>query len=162
MIANCCKYKGVQSTLAPLSQTPTIPWFIVGKSGQKAGLLTPLIRPIFITAPASIAPVEPMLTKALTDSSFLSSSNDLYKELFVLCRIASVGLSLQVISSGACTIETLFLSYSSLLSSSLIFASSPTKIISISSISLIALIAPSIFTVGLLSPPKVSTKIFII
>ena len=43
--------------------------FIVGSIGQNAGRLTPLILPTFITAPAKTAPVEPILTKAFTDSS---------------------------------------------------------------------------------------------
>ena len=88
----------------------TNPFFIVGSSGQKAGRLTPFIRPIFKTVPARSAPVEPILTIAPISSSFFSNSNAFTKELSFLCLIASVGLSSQVMTSFASNIDNLLAS----------------------------------------------------
>ena len=78
-----------------------MPPLTFGKTGQNAGLLTPLILPIFKTAPARSAPVEPILTRAFMSSLLLTSSILLTSELSFLVLIASVGLSLQLITSGA-------------------------------------------------------------
>ena len=40
-MANCLRCSGVTSTLAPLSQMPTMPPSMVGRMGQKAGRMTP-------------------------------------------------------------------------------------------------------------------------
>ena len=124
-MANCWRLIGSQSTLAPLSQIPTIPLSTVGKIGQKAGLETPFILPTLKTAPTRTAPVDPTLTKPFTSSVSFNKLIAFTNELSFLYLIASVGLSLHDTTSGAWTISSLDSSNLYFLNSSLRIASSP-------------------------------------
>ena len=107
MMANCLRWSGVTSTLAPLSQIPTMPPFMVGRIGQKAGRITPFTRPIRVRAAATKAPVEPVLTMALMSSRSRNNRTALIMELSRFRRITSMGRSSHPMTSGAWTTSTL-------------------------------------------------------
>ena len=99
IIANCCRYWGLQSTLAPQSINSTGP-FTVGRIGANAGLFTPFIRRTISVAPASTAPVLPAETNASAPPFATSSSAFTSDESFFLF-IAMVGCSSHDITIGA-------------------------------------------------------------
>ena len=105
MMANWRRWAGVTSTLAPLSQMPTMPPSMVGRRGQKAGRMMPLMRPRRTSAPVTRAPVEPVDTMPAMSSSSRSSMMAFIMELLRLSRTTSVGFSSQPMTSGAWTIS---------------------------------------------------------
>ena len=105
MMANCRRCSGVTSTLAPLSQMPTMPPSMVGRIGQKAGRMTPFTRPMRVKAAATRAPVEPVLTIALMSSLSRNILTALIIELSFFKRMTSMGRSSQPMTSGAWTIS---------------------------------------------------------
>src|SRR5208337_2853343 len=63
MMANCCKFCGLESTFAPTSiRMVAVPW-AVGKTAASAGRSTPGMAPKTIFAVAIAAPVLPAVTK---------------------------------------------------------------------------------------------------
>ena len=150
------------STFAPESHTPTISPVMVGRIGQNAGRRMPRMRPMRRVAAAISAPVAPVVTMPAISFSVRSMEIALIIELSFFRRIASVGLSSPVMTSGAWTIPILSPVYPRRSSSSCILFSSPVKISDKSSCSFSASTAPSTFAAGLLSPPKQSMISFML
>ena len=161
-MANWRRWADVTSTLAPLSQMPTMPPFMAGRMGQKAGRMTPGMRPRRTSAPVTRAPVEPVETRAAMSSWSLSMMIPFIMEELRLRRTTSVGFSSQPITSGAWTISRRWASYAFPASSFCKICSSPSRRIYRSLFLARAARAPSTGASGLLSPPKQSTSILII
>ena len=128
IIACCRSISAVTSTFAPESHMPTIPPFMVGRMGQKAGRRMPRILPRRSVAAAISAPVAPVDTKPAISGSLRSIETAFIIELSRFRRMASVGLSSPVITSGAWTISILSPSYVCFESSAFIASSSPVSI----------------------------------
>ena len=100
-MAKCNRLIGLQSTFAPQSAMLTFPPDKVGNIGHSAGRDTLDIRPSFVNAPTSNAPVLPALTKASYSSLQRKLLYATTIEESVFCLNASVGLSSFVITSDA-------------------------------------------------------------
>ena len=160
MKANCSRYSGVHSAVAPQSMS-TAPPLAVGTTGAMAARRMPRTRLTSSVAAESRAPVLPALTKASPLPSFRRLSPTVREESF-FSRKAVAGLSQISTTSEAWAISSPAGSSLSPISSSTRRISSPRPTSTTSTpCSRTAASAPLTLEAGALSPPMASTIIFI-
>src|SRR5712691_4047421 len=151
--ANCCRYSGLQSVLAPMSMTIQAP-SLVGRRPPRAGRSTPWMRLRAKSEAAIIAPLLPAETAPTADPSFTNSTVRTI-EVF-LFRTAFAGLcSSMGITSPVCTTGKSSPCVSCLASSAAIVSSRPTRYTP-NPYSRAACTAPNTVSPGALSPPMAS------
>ena len=101
--ANCTRYSGLQSALAPTSMS-RVGRAQAGMTWPKAGRFTPLMRPTTRVAAARQAPVEPAEKKPSAAPSFTRRQPTTMEESF-LARTAPAGCSpISMTSVAACAV----------------------------------------------------------
>src|SRR5712692_2205545 len=153
MSANCCKYSGLQSVLAPISITRQTPSF-VGKMPPSAGRSTPTMRLSVKSEAAIIAPLLPADTAPSAAPSRTCCSAIIIEALF-LRRTAVAGCSSISMTSSVWMMGRSRPWVSCLASSARIASSRPTRYTP-SPYSRAACTAPSTTSPGALSPPIAS------
>ena len=142
IFANCTRWDGLASTLAPQSIRSEQP-VSVGISGARGGRSMPLILPTISCPPTSTAPELPADTNASQTPSFTGGS------------------AVSIISS-ALTISICSLLYVYCTSSFLMTSCLPVRYTLILLFSVTASIAPFTISAGALSPPMASTATLVI
>ena len=102
MMANCCRFCGLQSTLAPTSSMMVAVLAAVGNTVASAGRSTPGMTPRTILAVTMAAPVLPAVTKPLAVPSFTRRRPTRIEESR-FCLTACAAFSSMVMNSEAWT-----------------------------------------------------------
>ena len=105
MIANCSRFCGLQSTLAPTSiMMAALPGIVVGNTAARAGRSTPGRAPSTLLAVAMAAPVLPAVTKPWAAPSRTRRKPTCIEESR-LARTACAAFSCMLMTSLAWTIS---------------------------------------------------------